>query len=422
MRSTKESITLPLVRSRREMLAMGWMVLICGTGPLLLPLLEAVNPLEMLMTGIFVLGFGVPGGAILLGCSMRLHLVPEGVAVSLFGRTLARYPAESLTVIRWDSYQMDGPGLNRLALSTLSLAELAQRRERKLRASVISRDGVDYQKRRSDWQEAFAVEQIRKMTRLGEFFPLRRNVLWLQDSPEITALLKLAYPDAPWHDLRRNREQNWKPAPGKRRDSPQGFRRNHDGPGEPAGAGRMVTIMLAPMLVLMLLGVILAELWMNFAIIGSCLAFVWLFGSLGVMGACFFGSEQVTLEDAGIRICPKLRAERMIPAEELKNAWQLRMSAKGGALDYLVISTHSRETLVQLEEARMCKDVWGREELSALRLLECWPELAIRRLLQHRVGQLGYEDPLFLLMARTEEREQWLRERYPHLEIIDLRA
>ena len=157
MRSTKESITLPLVRSRREMLAMGWMVLICGTGPLLLPLLETVNLLEMLMTGIFVLGFGVPGGAILLSCSMRLHLVPEGVVVSLFGRTLARYPAESLTVIRWDSYQMDGPGLNRLALSTLSLAELAQRRERKLRASVISRDGVDYQKRRSDWQEAFAV-------------------------------------------------------------------------------------------------------------------------------------------------------------------------------------------------------------------------------------------------------------------------
>lgn len=424
MRSTKESITLPLLRGRGEMLAMGWMVLICGVVPVLLLLLEPMASAELLMLCVLMLGFGVPGCAILVSCFMRLHLVPEGAAVSLFGRTLARYPVENLTVIRWDADQTDGPRMNRLVLSTLSVEELADRRERKLRASVITRDGVDYQKRRRDWQEAFAIEQLKKMTRLGEFFPVRRSVLWLQDSPETTAILKLAYPDAAWHDLRRGPEKTYMRPSEKskaRTDTPQSFRRNHEGLGESAGAILMVTVFLVPSLVFMLLGIVLAEIWAYLAIIGSALAMVWLFGSLGVMGVFFFGSEQVSLEDAGIRIRPKFRKERLIPVEELRNAWCLRMNAKGGALGYLVFSSHTREELVQMEENRMSQNIWGREELSALRLLDHWPELAVRRLLLRRMSLFGYDDPMLLLMAYTNEREAWIRERYPHLQVIDLR-
>lgn len=423
MRSTKESITLPLLRSRGEMQLLGPMVLIFGLGPLLLPLLEPMHPVELALLWLMGLGFAVPGAAILLSCAMRLHLVPEGAAVSLFGRTLARYPAEGLTVIRWDADQMNGPRLGRLCVSTLSLEELAALRERKLRSSAITRDGVDYQKRRSDWQEAFAVEQLRKMTRLGDLFPLRRKVLWLQDSKETAELLKMAFPDAPWHDLRRGPEKRYmlsSETPKKRADTPDSFRRCHEGVGETSGAYLMLAVFLVPSLVLLLLGIALTGLSETLTLICSILAMVWLFGSLGVMGMCFFGSEQVSLEEAGIRLRPKGRAERLIPTGELRHIWCIRLNSKYGPMRYLVIGNQAREDLVRLEEERMAKTRWGREELSALGLLEGWPDLAVRRLLMRRAALWGYDDPLFLLVAHTDERVQWLRERYPHLQMTDL--
>ena len=97
--------------------------------------MEPMHPLGIVISGLMALSMTVAGAALILECSLRLHLVPEGAAVSLFGRTLARYPAERLTVIRWDKDQMNGPRMDRLVLSALSLEELAARRERKLRSS-----------------------------------------------------------------------------------------------------------------------------------------------------------------------------------------------------------------------------------------------------------------------------------------------
>ena len=424
MRSTKESITLPLLRSRGEVRILGWMLLVIGLAVPLIGLLDSMSVAMWVLTGIYSLFLGIPGLAMVLTASMRLHLVPEGAAVSLFGRTLARYPAERLTVIRWDADQLNGPRRNCFVLSTLSMEALAAIRERKLRSSVISRDGVDYQKLRRDWQEAFAIEQLRKMTRLGELFPLRRGVLWLQDHPETAALLKLAYPDARWHDLRRGPEKCYElstETPRKRADTPQSFRRCHEGAVESVGVYLMLAVSLAPTLMLLLLAMVLAALSDMLTLIGSILSMVWLFGSLGVMGLCFYGSERVSLEEGGIRLRPRAFRERLIPAGELKSAFLIRMQTKGGTLDYLVLSSRTPGELAQMEEARMSKTQWGREDLSALGLLEGWPGLAVRRLLMRRAGLWGYDDPLVLLVAHTDNREQWLRERYPHLRIHDMR-
>ena len=106
--------------------------------------------------------------------------------------------------------------------------------------------------------------------------------------------------------------------------------------------------------------------------------------------------------------------------DDLKTAWRIRMISKGGPLTYLVICTHTRQELVQMEEERMSKNRRGREELSALGLLESWPELAVRRLLLLRMTLLGYDDPLFLLVGSTDDREKWITERYPQMEVYDL--
>ena len=57
---------------------------------------------------------------------------------------------------------------------------------------------------------------------------------------------------------------------------------------------------------------------------------------------------------------------------------------------------------------------------SGLGLLESWPELAVRRLLLLRMTLLGYDDPLFLLVGSTDDREKWITERYPQMEVYDL--
>ena len=423
MRSTKESITLPLLRSRGEVLMLGWMLLPMGLVLTLALVLEPMHPLGIVINGLMALGLTAAGAALILACSLRLHLVPEGAAVSLFGRTLARYPAERLTVIRWDKDQMNGPRLDRLVLSALSLEELAARRERKLRASALSRDGVAYQKRRGDWQRSFALEQIQRMTRLGQLFPVGRRVLWLQDSRETMALLQMAYPGAAWHDLRRGPVKSlglYREKPKPRPETPQRFQRAHQDVMDGAGSILMVLIFLVPSLVFVVLGAVFLGEWEALSIIGSALALVWLFGSLIYMGMFMMGHDWLSAEDAGLRIRKKGGKERLIPADDLKTAWRIRLISKGGPLTYLVICTHTRQELVQMEEERMSKTRRGREELSALGLLESWPELAVRRLLLLRMTLLGYDDPLFLLVGSTDDREKWITERYPRMEVYDL--
>ena len=423
MRSTKESITLPLLRSRGEVLMLGWMLLPMGLVLALTLVLEPVHPLGIVINGMMALGLTAAGAALILACSMRLHLVPEGAAVSLFGRTLARYPAESLTVIRWDKDQMNGPRLDRLVLSALSLEELAERRERKLRSSGYYASGVDRRKLRSDWQATFALEQIQRMTRLGQLFPVGRRVLWLQDSRETMALLQMAYPGAAWHDLRRGPDKSrrsYREKPQTRTETPQRFQRAHQDVMDGAGSILMVLIFLIPSPVFVVLGTVFAGEREELSIIGSCLGLVWMFGSLIYMGMFMLGHDWLSAEDAGLRIRKKGGKERLIPADDLKTAWRIRLISKGGPLTYLVICTHTRQELVQMKEERMSKTRRGREELSALGLLESWPELAVRRLLLRRMTLLGYDDPLFLLVGSTDDREKWITERYPQMEVYDL--
>lgn len=420
MRSTKDSITLPLLRHRAEPAAIGCMVM------LFVPLLALMNLLfgaplwELLEAVPMMLVMTAVGAYPLLLCFLRLHLVPEGTAVSLFGRTIIRYRAEKLTVIRWDVDQTNGPRLDRLCLSALSVEELAALREQKLRKSVFDRDIVDRRKLRGDWQQVFAMEQVRAMTRLGPVFPAGRHTLCLQATGEIDALLELAYPNAACLDLRRRTKP---PSPVKTRcpvDDPGGFRRCHVGVRDPAGMPLLLGCFLIPSLILMLLGAFAGMFREHLSLAGSILAVVWMFGSLGYMAVFRLGNDRVIAEETGIRIVPKGRKSRLVPVRELKSVWRIRLDAQGGALSYLVFCRYTSQELLRMEELRLSRTRWGREELSALRLLEDWPRLAVRRYLCHRAAMLGYDDPRLLLVGRTEDRERWIAEQYPQLEVIDL--
>ncbi len=420
MRSTKESITLPLLRDRWELLSISAMVLCFTVFMAVLCLLDASGIQEMLSVLPVLLMMAAAGAYPLVLCALRLHLVPEGAAVSLFGRTLARYPAEGLTLIRWDADQLNGPRLDRLVLSALTVAELAELRERALRSNGYYASGVDRRKRHTGWQDTFALEQIRRMTRLGGALPIRKRVLWLQDSPEIRELLKLAFPDAGWVNLRRRDASVRHRADRKRAaESPESFLRCYVGEPEPAGTILLLIAMLVPTMCLLILGMLLLYVSEILGLVIMCLAIFWMMGACLILGIFFFGNDRVSLESGGIVVRTKLKATRMIPAGELKTAFRFHVKGKSGDYCYLSISTLTGEELVQMEEARMSRTRLGREELSALRLLDNWPDLALRRLVHARAALWGYEDRTLLLMACTDEREAWLRERYPQVEVLD---
>ena len=122
----------------------------------------------------------------------------------------------------------------------------------------------------------------------------------------------------------------------------------------------------------------------------------------------------------GIHVRPKGREAVLIPVQSLRTLWRFRMNAKGGPIRYLAVSARTVEELARMEETDMEKTRRGREELEAFRLCDSWQAIAAHRQIRRRMLWWGYGDRELLLIAHTGNREQWLRERYPHLELHEI--
>lgn len=400
----------------------GWILL--GIG-LVLDAELVMEPLGLLFMIPLALGLTLAGAAMLLNCWMRLHLVPEGVAVSLFGRTLRRYPAEALGLFyRYERQSMDNMVYRYLCICATDIPGLAAMREKKLRRSKFYRDGVDRRKARGDWELSFAMEQLRGMTRLSRLLPARKWVLCLEDEPLTVEFLKRFYPEIPWLDRRKEHTRRpYSLSAGIRRkldaETPADFLRSCPDVTEAIGLQPLL-VTLVPMLVLALVGALLLPVseWLGIAVMASAL--IWLFGSLIILERRMGGTERLSLTPEGFHVRPKGREAVLIPAQSTKTLWRFQMNAKGGPIQYLAVSARTEEELARMEEADMEKTRRGREELEAFRLCENWHAIAAHRQIRRRMLLRGYGDRELLLIAHTENREQWLRERYPHLEIHEI--
>lgn len=422
MRSTSESITYPLLRQRGEWLLMGSILL--GIG-LVLDAELVMEPLGLLLLSPLALGLTLAGAAMLLTCQMRIHLVSEGVAVSLFGRTMRRYPAEALGLIcQYDRRTTDGMVYRYLCICATDIPGLAAMREKKLRRSKFYRDGVDRRKARGDWELSFAMEQLRGMTRLSRILPARKWVLCLEDEPINAGFLKRFYPEIPWLDRRKEHTRRPYTLAGSIRrkldaEIPADFLRSCPDVVEAIGMQPLL-VTLIPMLVPVLAGFLLlcVSEWLGIAVMA--LALVWLFGTMVVLERRVGGKERLSLTPEGIHVRPRGREAVLIPAQSLKTLWRFQMNAKGGPIRYLAVSARTEEELARMEEADMEKTRRGREELEAFRLCESWQTIAACRQIRRRMLLRFYGDRELLLIAHTDRREQWLRERYPHLEIHEI--
>ena len=422
MHSTQTSITYPLLRQRGEWMLMGWILL--GSGMVLNAQL-VMEPLTLLLMTPLALGLTLSGSAMLLTCWMRLHLGPEGVAVSVFGRTVRRYPTDALALIcRYDWRTTDGMVYRYLCICAVDIPGLAAMREKKLRRSKFYRDGVDRRKARGDWELSFAMEQLRRMTRMSRFLPARKWVLCLEDEPVTVEFLKRFYPEIPWLNQRKEYARSpYSLSSSIRRklneETPEDFLRSRPDVTEVIGVQPLM-VTLVPMLVLELVGIFLLYVseWLGIAVMA--VALILLFGSLIVLEQRVGGKERLSLMIEGIHVRPKGRAAVLIPARSLKTLWRFQMNAKGGPICYLAVSARTEEELARMEETDMEKTRRGREELEAFRLCEGWQNIAACRQIRRRMLLRLYGDRELLLIAHTEKREQWLRARYPHLEIHEI--
>ena len=122
-----------------------------------------------------------------------LHIVPEGIAITLFGKTVRRVPAEEIRFLIAIPGNAANDRVNRIAVCDKTLEELTE-----LGYKTTPRSMRIAKPR---WPGEFAESYLyhRSMTVPGEM-NFMRSILWLDWDPERLMLLRKMYPDAQWLD------------------------------------------------------------------------------------------------------------------------------------------------------------------------------------------------------------------------------
>ena len=124
----------------------------------------------------------------------RLHIAPEGISITLFGRSLRRWPAETIqTIVALRKYEGKANPHDVMAVcnnTVEELTELGNRRMPKLLKQEADR-----------WCGEAAAKYLyrRAMSFQGEL-NLHKHILWMDWSPERLAMLREMYPRARWLD------------------------------------------------------------------------------------------------------------------------------------------------------------------------------------------------------------------------------
>ena len=127
----------------------------------------------------------------------KLHLVHEGIAVTLFGKTLRQIPVQNIRFFGGFIGTKHSRFSKNLAVCTRSMEELAEEQERK--TAKMFRNA----RSRPDWAEDMAgkylMRYVDSMRRLFGF--LQKDILLIEWSPERLDMLLEMYPGVPWCDL-----------------------------------------------------------------------------------------------------------------------------------------------------------------------------------------------------------------------------
>lgn len=358
---------------------------------------------------VFSAFMGVYGLKITFESFLMVHLVPEGIAVTFFGRNLRLYPVERIQC----GYHRKGVNFNWIAVSCLSEEDLIRCREETLRAGFFSQSGVDYKMTRPNWQEWFLGDQLKAEVRKALLNPLREDFLWLEFSPERKGFLRGMYPDVPWKKCKEN--TTYTPMPWKDENEYVFCRGLCKTTGRLGAKVLILTFAVLPIAVLLLIPM------------DSLPAFLVLLLGMGGISTLFAvlwvlargEYDELWCYPDRLRITRKNKDLEVIPAEDVRTVLRGRFDQKGGSREFLAVSRFTEEELAekvlprcrfpeQKQIAQACAQLPERDRLLLSWYSGRWAELSI------------YGVPGTISLMHTPRREEVLKERYPGAKWVDI--
>lgn len=139
---------------------------------------------------------GVIAVAMFLVCGFaKLHFVPKGVAITLFGITMKRFPVEKIRLITASQAIYRSRVMNRIALCDYSLEELTAHAHAS--KPKLFRNSREF--RTGEWADEYLTRRL-----IHGLKPDRR-LFWLWWDPERLEALRSMYPQAQWMDLTKDK-------------------------------------------------------------------------------------------------------------------------------------------------------------------------------------------------------------------------
>lgn len=370
-------------------------------GGILLPLDEAaawifwVSAALMMLLAAFFFGY----------MSMMLHLTPEQITVTLFGKVLRSYRVADIKLFCKLRFYQKVP-LASICVSCYSMEELALLREEQLARGVFTRTELPFRKRAADWQRKFAHEWLLYGNQRQQ--RLQAKYFFLSLSPEIEALLLHTYPNIPMECFE---EKYTLAEPGWHDRDPLAHCVGYVSQGSKIPAAVCAWIML--LLPCAVFGAFCFAQKLCLADILPALPLIVFWMTLWGL-ILFFGRDEYALlrhAPQGLSLTRGKRTQT-IDRQEVRTIVSLK-NCCGHSHTNLFISTLDVETLARKAVnsaylgktekmlAQACKELPGCESFAILRY--CRKALLAR-----------LQNPQeLILIYRTKDRERTLRERYP---------
>lgn len=356
-------------------------------------------------------------GMVLFGLKMALeallmvHFVPEGIAVTVFGKHLRLYPSESFALC----CRSRSSSFHWIAVSDLDLEQLARRREQKLRKSWLYKSSVDYKMRRPGWKIAFARDQLRAEARKAMINPFGSAFFWMEFTPERRGFLRAMYPQLPWLTT----EEDPNPPPVLWKDKHDYvFCRGLCNSGGKVGLAFLCLLFTVPFWVVAL--VMPKGPGSDFPLVlMACLGMTALFGILWQLGKGDYDEFWVYPDQ--LRITRGNKTLEAIPAEAVRTIFRGSCYRKGGREGHLAVSRLTESELaLKIEEK--CRSREARLLLRACRQLPDSDRLLIAWYASRWMSAGVFRVPWAQNFAQNQRREEVLRERYPNAVWVDLES
>lgn len=339
---------------------------------------------------------------------MMVHFVPEGIALTLLGKTVRLYPREQIKLFARTGGMMSMKPA-RIGICCHSREELVALHEQKLRRKRSSQRSVDTKMNRPGWQDCFFKDEIRRLEHRGILNPYGRECLWLPYVAEHQVLLNRLYPEISWELNKcygKTVYYGWK--------DPDGctfFR------------GRVkkddYAVLVVVCCIIMLFPVVLLAFpEEQYAALGFIPLYMALWLPLMIQSRAEY--DRIWLNPEGIKITRGKTELAYIPAEKFRTVFRGEYPVKGGLTHYLVISELDCSGLTEKIKEKYKKSKCSLRIIEGLLTVPGGAELVIARFFRRRMLPVTGMPLGIQMIVHTADRERMLRERYPDACWVDM--